>query len=449
MASASATNPDSIAEEDNYDRNSCPICLCSVATSPDLILGCGPCNHAVCVPCLERLLNTDASSKRWPPAQVHPSDAHLAAPTLGRCPICRAELDLFEIRHSINEELLYEKNHNWHDSPFANKTFVLYGGGGRRNIGNWSFHFVVDGKVGRPYIDVSKDLARHPEDWILDDGTTAPTELYMEEGCHFHAPSRTFHGTVAWPTRLQASEQWDIKLGFSRDYRFLSSGIIWKRRELTVPYELRRSLDNYDRGNLSLMDYQLRCQYPLDGKWTVGWFGKDGGQRTALITVVGNAYLQSNYLFCFNYTHPDRISIRWPKSDTIQTVQSGIDLIDQPLGPGVDDVVVWTTPNPNFPKIYWKRETIGRLPPPPKVLLLGTGGHGKLLYQRLHDTEDNDDDVDADLASIPKYNQESIWGNVFWYVYVFFYFLCDRFRSLFLKNRAVFFRVDAFPCLLQ
>jgi hypothetical protein len=436
---------DDLAED---DPNTCPICLCSTSTTPGLVLASGPCNHGVCVPCFQRVLNFDASSKRWPPAQVQPSDAHLAAPTLGRCPICRAELDLFEIRRqnksntsSSNNEndqdlLLYHKNHDWHKAPFAGKTFVLYGGIGRRHIGHLSFHFPAtkeeaDGtqeqenhkkesnhagrKRNSPYINVSKDVVRTPNDWMLDDWTMAPPRLYMEEDCHYHAPSRTFHGTVLFqPSRLQASHQWDIKVGFSKDFRFISSGIVWKRRDLVVPLEQRR-------GSLvtATKEDQLRCQYPLDGKWTVSWFSQDGTQKTGYITVVGNAFMQSGYMFYINYTNPARPVVRWPNSNTVQKVTSGINLIDQPSGPSVDDIVVWTTPSKSFPKIYWKRETLGRLPPPPHVMLFGTGGHGKFLYQRVHDADhgggdDSDGDEDDNgEACIPKFHKDSIWGNVF------------------------------------
>ena len=80
--------------------NSCPICF-----NPTEVFVSGRCRHSLCVDCMELVLNANAASERWPPLSA--TDIHLSAPTLGRCPICRSELSLFEVVYHKSLEPLY------------------------------------------------------------------------------------------------------------------------------------------------------------------------------------------------------------------------------------------------------------------------------------------------------------------------------------------------------
>lgn len=398
------------SHHDDDDEEGCPICLTS---SPTLAYACGPCQHMFCVPCLERVLNADASVARWPPTQSQDADAHLSAPTMGRCPICRAELCLFDVTDPESGEPLYPTNLDISTSPIADTAYVPYGRP-QQQIGHQSFHFHLDNYVNnggdsnsigtdmqgrpRPYLNVEALIRANPGSWLLEDGTSVPPRKYMEEGCHFHAPSRTFHGKIMWgPSRFKGSYQWDVVLGFAKDFRFLSNGVILQRRELVKDAsELPKEYTPEERE---------RCNYPLDGMWTVVWYDSTGTEKRKTIVVAGNEYQQAGYSFYLNLEDPLHPQIRWPSSSTIQTAENGVHLIQNPMGPEVGGRILWTTPSPRFPRLYWIRQTIGK-PPVPRTVLFGPG-NDRSLYQKLHELGPEDE------SPIPKYHGDSIWGNVF------------------------------------
>lgn len=99
-------------------------------------------------------------------------------------------------------------------------------------------------------------------------------------------------------------------------------------------------------------------QNPLDGKWRVEWDNKSGGIDSVEIHVKKSEYLQSGYPFHVTYSDPKHPHIQWPNSKKTQTIQEGIDLIEEPMGPKVGGRIRWTTTSPNFPELSWIRKTI-------------------------------------------------------------------------------------------
>ena len=440
-----------------HEHDSCPICL-----NPTKDFVSGPCRHSLCVECMELLLNANAQVERWPPPAS--TDAHLSAPTLGRCPICRSALSLFDIVHTETLEPLYLRDtDSWkatatvtiapqdetkddeeneeddgndpqqrheqmsakdvvHNTvsrlaesltsslsisttppkhPLRDAVYIPY----RGMPGELSFHWDWD-RVGthddefelmeRPFLNLSEAIRRRPECWRLDD-QTFPTKIrFLETGCHFHKASRTFHGTVAWPIPLNGCYEWDIILGFSKDYRFISSGRIHHKRG--------RRLDHPKSGVPETFTERERelCKHPFDGRWTVLWKNNTGSEQRDEIHVVNNEFKQSGWSFYFNLQTPGRVFVHWPRSKHRQTIVEGVDLLNQPMGPLVGDKIRWETSERNAPDLVWIRQTIG--PNPVEIVHNYGMGQGKFLYQRL----------DADLgSSIPKYNGASVFGNVF------------------------------------
>jgi hypothetical protein len=175
-------------QEDEDDSSSCPVCLTTECSN----MVSGPCRHTFCMPCMERVLNAEASMTRWPPQSA--TDIHLSAPTLGRCPICRSELSLFEVVDSniAMKELLYPPYVEYHlqeHHPLKDSVYVPY----RGKVGQLSFHWdwYKIKNMGRPlpFFNLTETIQRNPDKWRLESGTLAPRLQYMEEGCHFHQSS--------------------------------------------------------------------------------------------------------------------------------------------------------------------------------------------------------------------------------------------------------------------
>ena len=440
-------------QEEHYEE-ACPICLhhpserrfdqdedCDVGgdTSFDFLVS-GPCGHALCVECMEHLLNVDAKiEQQWPPQSA--GDIHLSAPTLGRCPICRSVLSLFDIcrkvpsadvptRTSSNVEdgdkkiptssPLYPKVVDcWNvdfdpgqsKNPLVGSVYIPYRGRPGQLSFHWDWqklkrHSEEPEMTQRPFLNLTRSIEARPDHWRLEDGRFAPKIAFFEENCHFHERSRTFHGTILWPKRLNGSYEWDVILGFSKDYRFLSSGRVHMKRERNL-YELKPG-NEHDH---SILQKRLEgmtteqidlCRYPMDGRWTVSWSDNLGHPHQKEIHVVSSEYRQSGWAFYLSFDDPRHPMIQWPRSRHRQWVEEGIDLIRYPMGPPPGHKIKWRTSDPKFPVLFWTRQTVGPVPLP-KVILFGMG-QDKHLYQRLHAKTDR---------SIPQYCGNSVFGNVF------------------------------------
>ena len=351
---------------------------------------------------MEQILNATGEQMRWPPPSV--SDSHLSAPTLGRCPICRRELSLFDMVDHETGDVLYPRDTEYckpkdgeDPSPLMDAVYVPYHG----KVGQLSFHWdwskIKNPSVESPFLNLSSPLERDPERWRLENGTLVPRLKFFESGSHFHKASRTFHGKISWaPSRLNGSYEWDVVLGFPSDYRFIQTGQIHMRRDRLVDEKTLPA-------DFTTEQRQL-CRFPMDGRWTLSWTTTTGEDKRTEIHVKNNEYRQSGWSFYLNFDDPLHPSIRWPKSDHTQTVQEGVDLINEPMGPAIGSKIRWTTTSPNFPEIIWERQTMGPVPNP-HVILFGMGPD-KQLYQRLNATS-------VGTSPIPEYHADTIWGNVF------------------------------------
>jgi hypothetical protein len=432
-----ADDPAQESKEDDSSSaeacESCPICL-----NPTKEFVSGPCRHSLCVECMELLLNANAEVERWPPPAA--ADSHLSAPTLGRCPICRSALSLFDVVNSktlkplcpldtdywklkksetkVDQEEQSSVNDTVGDTisrlsqslassvsistpkhPLRHAVYTPY----RGMPGELSFHWDWDKVrthdndleiIRRPFLNLTLAIRRRPESWRLDDQKFPRPIQFMEKGCHFHKESRTFHGKILWPVPLKGSYEWDIILGFSKDYRFISSGRVHhKRGRKLKPGDVP---DSYTEKENEL------CKHPMDGRWTVIWKNRAGYEKRHEVHVINNEFKQSGWPFFFNFQDPSRVFVNWPRSRHRQTIVEGIDLMKEPQGPPVGHRIRWETSDPNSPDLVWIRQTIG---PNPVEMVHDYGmGQGKFLYQRLN----------ADLGnSIPKYNGKSVFGNVF------------------------------------
>jgi hypothetical protein len=404
---AAASNAIPADDNEEEEDQSCPICL---VDSEEMIRG--PCKHSFCMPCMERVVNAYGEETRWPPQSI--SDVHLNAPTLGRCPICRAPVSLFEMENKQTGVLWHPPDLKYYErDDFPLKQAVYHPLRGK--VGQLSFHWDWERlnnlkRPNTPFLNVYRSMQSHPESWRCANGNMAPKIIFFEpETCHFHPPSRTFHGKIRWPSRLRGSYEWDIVLGFHPSYRFLSSGRVYMKRDwpnlIMDGSTAKSSLDP---------EQQELVGYPFDGKWTVVWKAKNKHpnekeeDRRVEIQVVSNAYIQSGYTFYLDFSDdPNTPKIAWPKSSHYQQALVGyVDFDMVPLGVEVGHRIVWQTTSPSFEEIVWTRQTVGKVPIP-RVINFGMG-QDKMLYQRYQV-----DGGDVDASGIPKHHGETLWGNVF------------------------------------
>ena len=300
----------------------CPVCLCSPSEAQVLFVQ-GPCGHALCQPCMERILLTQPNS----------------IPTRGLCPICRCPVNLFDlVLHKNPQQVLYPaRDTNIRDCPIGGLSYV------GRPEGGPTFHFTQN----VPYVVTALEQKQIPF-----------------ETFHWHAKSRTFHGTLT----EDAGRDWDVVLQFSSDLRYISNGIV-----------IQTSRNGPDH------------HYPLDGEWLVQW---ESGAMAA-IYVMNNVFHFGPYRYEVDLSNRQEIKFEWPSPlGVIQTAVEGINLDSQPQGPPVGSQVVWRTSQNE--RIVWTRESMGG----EHVERLGPGGR---MYRR----------VDASSRTRPTYHGDCLWGNTF------------------------------------
>jgi hypothetical protein len=118
---------------------------------------------------MERVLNADALHMRWPPQSA--ADIHLAAPTLGRCPICRRALSLFEVVDDESNEPLHPTDIHYHTNsttthyPLKDTVYIPYHG----RVGQLSFHWdwskIKNRNSTLPFLNFTEAIQKSPETW--------------------------------------------------------------------------------------------------------------------------------------------------------------------------------------------------------------------------------------------------------------------------------------------
>jgi hypothetical protein len=118
-------------------------------------------------------------------------------PTRGLCPICCCAVNLFDlVLHKNPQQVLYlTRDTNIRDSPIGGLSYVGCPKGGPM------FHFMQN----VPYVVTALEQKQIPF-----------------ETFHWHAKSRTFHGTLT----EDAGREWDVVLQFSLDLHYISNGIV-------------------------------------------------------------------------------------------------------------------------------------------------------------------------------------------------------------------------------
>jgi hypothetical protein len=394
-------NPESTGNETTEiitDDDCCPICL---GGDPETMVS-GPCQHDFCIPCLERVLTSPSPGASNVRSSLIPSgDSHLNAPTLGRCPICRSEMSLFDLKKKkpssddTDDAYAYPKDRNIANSKLQGMVFIK----NQCMEGNESIHFPSsENGFPLPYLNLEK-VPRHDPHWKLDDGSSLPDKKYFEPGCHFHEQTRTFHGTIRWGQdycrkRLRGSPRWDFILSFSSDFRYIARGVFIARKESCQSTEC----GEYD------------CKFSLDGTWKVTW--PDNGTSMD-ITVHGNKFLfatappfQDNSVpHAVQFTDPENPTVALGDQEFTQTSISGVYLRSPPHGPALGESIGWAVSGSSRPEMIWTRQSMSTDNSLLEVAHFGPDHVGKRQYQRLIQG------VNDQPVVMPTYHSDTIWGN--------------------------------------
>lgn len=369
-------------------------CICKDKSIKDDLAG-GLCDHVFCTPCLEHLLHQ-------PMLDPRADDNHLSAPTMGRCPECRAALKKFDMKDmapgrkkkgvSLSGSQKFEacKITDLTQTPISG--LVFQPDDDSRQMGSFYFDSGDDKKTKkiRPRLDFTKAIAQNREAWLMNDGTTIPEQKYFEKGCFYSESTRTFHGTIKWdPVTFLGSHQWDCIVGFNKAFSAIHVGVIHERKERILDQKTQEKADKTKEKNFH------RYQYPFDGRWKLLWKNTEGKDQTGSITVQNNEFQQGPYLFNLNFKDPETPRFRWPLDPVYAAVKRGGSLKKKPTGPEIGERVVWETTHPAFSEITWERESVGDLPIA-STTHFGSGDHAYSVWSSIAEEIRKVENVESD-----------------------------------------------------
>jgi len=350
----------SLEATQSEDDDICPICLCP--PSDELLFVKAPCQHEYCTPCIERIL---LNKQRPPPFRgfSESPDSHLAAPTKARCPYCRTEMTLFELKDKEGN-YAFKTNKEIATSPISGLEYVELG----RH----------DSSIKYTFPTTPGDL---PSLAVVLGEESEPQLTHFDEGCYFHEKSNSFHGRLTWPSDRHGNfpeaawiESTEVIFQFSSDFKYVAWG----------------ALIHKPKQNSSEL-------LPLDGRWRVEWVNSG----TAHIQVRCSIFMHLGFTYQIDTSNPRQPQFYWPSelNSVLQKALSGIDLEAQPKGPRIGQNVTWKT-SPHDETIIWTRESFSSLEPAVEII-----GPGARLLKCHNDS--------IAVRSMPTYHANALFGNTF------------------------------------
>ena len=408
----------------------CPICLSEI--NDDITFLGGKCQHHFCEACIQRVLavapsSTSSSSSnnrygRETSSVAFPNAEDLLnhCPTVGRCPICRATINRFELKKCGEDESFYKGNSDLLNCPLKGKTYIKY----RCIQGNESIHFpdkALEQDGGqehvRPYLRLDK-VPKHDPFFRFDDGSSLPDTVYFDEGSFFFDDhTRTFVGSISWNKgeccgrRFRGSPRWDFILSFSSDFRFISRGVIIAKRIVCRKEDCN----------------SFRCKFPFDGQWKVELSQSTDGQcddesngtaPVRTVRVLGNQFVFEDSFVDSTSNGPHRIElndphhpiIAWRDNTETIAVRRGVNLISHPYGPRDGETIEFERSlSSEHSNMTWTR--LSRLADTDDILQIyqfSVDGDGTNLSYELYDGSNYNEEF-----SLPEYHSDTIWGNTF------------------------------------
>lgn len=367
------------ADDDDRSTSSsdaavCPMCYNELEGDDGRVTAVTPCNHSACKSCLESWLLR--------------SNNNGSVPTKGKCPICRANINLFQLVSSAADGThLYTKNADLSISPLPGQIMIAEAGSplAREFVSFAGEAIYFPNDCSRPFIYEPEQHAIMDEedDESDDDDNKEGRKKYFEEGFHWHDQSCTFHGRLSWNRRFagatgreQSDEYVDFILQVSSDLRYVSGGSIMLHRGWT----------------------------PLDGTWTVsgGTEKSDYSIWNTRIEVKGGWFVSDGYNYRIVFSDHQPIFV-W-KDGRKEVVRAGIDSLASGSF-SVGDIVEWECDNSGSRSV-WVRE-----------------GESFLYNDTLSEELSIGDDVTYSIREKDKlfrpidasaeYVSGTIWGNTF------------------------------------
>ncbi|CAB9514460.1 expressed unknown protein [Seminavis robusta] len=395
-------------DDDDVYTTSCPICFAeevSLAKSPT-------CGHAFCIDCLRQFFalpeeeeETTAITSQQDPQQDVDQEAEEEESastlqfllqnqnadniaTIGRCPLCRNPISLLTMVHRLTGRPVWTSGRvtRLEESPLAGKIFAT-----RRGIGFNSFHFpphdnhhnnnTEQQQPSRPFMLWKDDKALYTHH-NNNNTKEEQTKYYLDQGCFYFIPKRTFHGTVSLPDSHGNPQQHDVLLCFAPNHSSINGGFMLRRA----------SQPPTPKTSSSEQPLPLCCYQPLDGSWWVSWYrekpqspvGTPEADRLIFnedqIQIKDNVvYVPGGLQYLIRY-ETDQIYFHWPELGVLQTLDPKCDFRnadnnntdddnntdentdddshETKIPPPIGYELHWHTTSKQQPFICWKRETI-------------------------------------------------------------------------------------------
>jgi hypothetical protein len=356
-----------------------PLSAVAVATSESpIIFAKTPCNHIYCLSCIERVLLPDIA-------------------TGGTCPMCRTAVSIFDLRNAATSSTIYPSNPDVVSSwSISNKVYKQYPNG--RNAGRRVLQRMMaktDSIFQNKFCFEQDQIPKLQFHYSAEEGQSSDSlddlKSYDFRRFHFHPQSLTFHGKIDFDTPISRHggdsytySSFDCLLQFSEDGEYVRDGYIQWGYSPTATEE-----------------------YPLDGKWQVTWEGRESI----------DIYVQKHYFNCQSIDYQitldekHRPKFEWPlrarglfRQHRKIVQQSNIQILPGSEGPGVGEILEWTTNLASHSRITWKRISMNLSP--------------KTDGRRLRINPDLFVYRNVDFQEqLPLYIATSLWGNTFCQAY--------------------------------
>ncbi|KAL7521422.1 hypothetical protein ACHAWX_006096 [Stephanocyclus meneghinianus] len=390
---------------------SCPICFTSSDENNETSrpFAKTTCGHVFCATCIEQVLSKPRAVQG---RDDDDDDVRLRCATRGKCPICRGNVSLFELRHVTDDSsFIVDRNTKVSTWPISNACYEQRVLGGRifsnerssrlalmveRHGAIGGFGITFQYNTNTPSVSFTRPLYSFGGEDLESEEEPDVVDSVDFDHFHFHEPTMTFHGTIinARPFTMRKPRK-DSNANLTDCRRTCCPTYFFQKLECVLQFspDAKYIRDGYL--SWSYFDGSSRTHYPLDGVWEV-----EIEPRKLVVLYVqfhSFSFLDERYHIFINADN--RAWFHWPDSSTIQisTQQIGPNSIP----PCIGETLKWKTNTDGC--FQWKRISI---------TLEGARSVVKMkpiqfVYQKVNRDSEND----ATLG--PTYHANALWGNTF------------------------------------
>ena len=416
------------AEQNDHEQTlSCPICLSSSEDNLATLFSKTECGHVFCTSCLEQVL---CKRNRY---VNEDEDIRYTCITRGNCPMCRAHIDLFDLRSAIDSSLAVGKNTDvttWpiHDQLYRQKAMgrdtpvtndllnALHHSKGPAYGYGMEFSFLET----VPSLIFSPPLSLHSfGSGGLENHMGCITCKLKFNDYHFHQDTMSFHGKIdcndPWVTQRVRKEPNDCEIDTLSATPILSSLSSSIQQRIICPSYFYQNFEcvlqfspdaRYIRDGYISWSYfdttSLADQYPLDGTWECRL---ESGEVIPIHVQFHSFSFKDKR--CHFFINDNKAWFQWPGTTVVQMSEQEI----LPKSSEIGETLSWQS-DAAFGYEKWTRvsmnlkevSSVVRMKP---ISSEAIGAGSQFIYQRVNADSDNDQTLG------PSYNADSLWGNVF------------------------------------